>query len=43
MHSIMEKLLDKLEQSQNPEHEREVVKNVAGVGFVGAHSLSLSL
>ena len=31
----MEKLLEKIDQSPNPEVEREVAKEVAGMGFAG--------
>lgn len=32
---IMEKLLEKIDQSQNPELYREISKNIAALGFVG--------
>ena len=35
MGSIMEKLLHKVDQSPNPELEREIAKGVAGMGFAG--------
>ena len=32
---IMEKLLEKIDQSQNPELYREISKNIAALGVVG--------
>ena len=33
--SVMEKMLNKLDQSPNPQEDREIAKDVAGIGFVG--------
>ena len=38
---IMEKLLEKIDQSQNPEFYREISKNIAALGFVGMYAFLL--